>query len=147
MHKLVKERYGYAPKPVVDSGQKFHREIIQLAGSPPVAFPECKMKPAVIHLDIQSNIVGENGLHVIIQMVDALIQSLAGCMIDLHIQQFRIPEIRITQEIIVLLRDYVECILSIILDYERRYGTLEGRFQKRITAPLGAVILFCRFTP
>ena len=112
-----------------------------------MAFPECEMKPAVIHLDIQSNIVGENGLHVIIQMVDALIQSLAGCMIDLHIQQFRIPEIRITQEIIVLLRDYVECTRPIILYYERRYGTLEGRFQKRITAPLGAVILFCRFTP
>ena len=51
------------------------------------------MKPAVIHLDIQSNIVGENRLHVIIQLVDALIQSLAGCVISLHVQQFRIPEI------------------------------------------------------
>ncbi len=98
---------GNPPQDRVERFQKLHRKVIQRETSPLVVFPQPEEKPAAFLLDIDMQFVTDKRVHFIVQIGDAFPDTVSGRVYAFLLQQQGIPEIRITQEFVVIPRDYV----------------------------------------
>ena len=84
----------------------------------------------------------DKDFHFFVQFCDSFAECTSRSMYRFLSQEAGIPEIRITQEFVIFLRDEIVPVSSGVFHEETRQRSGQKRgVQKRGTAPLGAVIL------
>ena len=87
---------------------KKNEEVVASAcGSACGAGDKPEEKPAGFLLDVDMQFVTDKRVHFIVQIGNAFPDTVSGRVYSFLLQQQGIPEIRITQEFVVIPRDYV----------------------------------------
>ena len=86
---------------------EFDREIIQGILSPRMGLPQVEIQPAVPFFIIYMHRFIQECREFIIEVGNAFPDTFASVMRCIDIQQSGIAEIRITQELVILLRDQI----------------------------------------
>ena len=124
------------------SSTNLHRKIIQCQYAPTMGFPEPEQQPSVLLFYIDIQFFSDKDFHFFVQFCDSFAECTSRSMYRFLSQEAGIPEIRITQEFIIFLRDEIVPVSSGVFHEETRQRSGQKRgVQKRGTAPLGTVIL------